>query len=86
MLDNPTPSVPAHKVSDYKLSDYRVKLNSKILVQTNQHPLKPVGLWNVSLLGVRLSSIQCIYKFGVKMIVVMKMTILFKMMLNKTCT
>ena len=33
MLDNPTPSVPANKVSDYELSDYRVKLYSKILFQ-----------------------------------------------------
>ena len=33
--DNPTPSISAIKVSDYELSDYL---------------LKPVGLWNVSLL------------------------------------
>ena len=26
MLDNPTASVPAHKVSDYELSDYRVSV------------------------------------------------------------
>ena len=35
MLDNPTPTVPTHKVSDYELPDYRVQLYSKILVQTN---------------------------------------------------
>ena len=35
MLGNPTPSVPANKVSDNELSDYRVKLYSKILVQPN---------------------------------------------------
>ena len=35
MLDNPTPSVPTNKVSDYELLDNRVKLYSKILVQPN---------------------------------------------------
>ena len=61
MLDNPTPFVPVIKVSDYKWSDYRVKLYSKILVQPINYSLKPVGIWNVGLLGVRLSSIHCNY-------------------------
>ena len=62
MLDNPTPSVPAHKVSDYELSDYRVKLYiAKDSSRPIKYPLKPVGLWNVGISGVRLSSIHCIY-------------------------
>ena len=35
MLDNMTPSVPAIKVSDYKLSDWVKLYTSKILVQPN---------------------------------------------------
>ena len=35
MLDNPTPFVPANKMSDDELSDYEVKLYNKILVQPN---------------------------------------------------
>ena len=38
MLNNPTPSVPANKVSNYKLSNYQVKLYSKILVQPDKLP------------------------------------------------
>ena len=35
MLDIPKLSVPANKVLDYELSDYQVKLYSKILAQSN---------------------------------------------------
>ena len=44
MIDNSTPSVPAHKVWDYKLSDYRVKLSAKYSSKPNNYPLKPVGI------------------------------------------
>ena len=54
MFDNPTLSVPAHKV-------YRVKLYSKYSSRPFNYSLKPDGLWNVGLLGVRLSSIHCRY-------------------------
>ena len=65
MLNIPTPSVPANNMFDSELSDYRVKLDSKILARPINYPLKPVGLWNVGLLGVGLSSIHCIgKKFG----------------------
>ena len=58
MLDNPTPAVPANKVSDYGFfeSNYVAKYSSSPI----NYPLKPVGLWNVSLLAVGLSSIHCI--------------------------
>ena len=40
MLDNPTLSIPANKVSDYELSEFRVKLYSSLI----NYLLKPVRL------------------------------------------
>jgi len=55
MLDNPTPSIQAHKVLDYDLLDYWVKLYiAKYLSIPINYPLKPVRLWNVSLSDVGL--------------------------------
>ena len=52
MLNNLTPSVPANKVSDYELlSDYRVKLYSKILVQPNQLSLKSRQIMKCQFIG-----------------------------------
>ena len=62
MLDNLIPSLPAHNVSNYELADYGVKSYiAKYTSSPIKYPLKPVGLWNVSLLGVGLSisSIHC---------------------------
>ena len=58
MLDILTPSVPANKVSEYELSDESNYI-AKYSPSPINYPLKPVRLWNVGLLGVRLSSIHC---------------------------
>ena len=51
MLNNPTPSIPANKVSDYKLSNYQVYI-AKYSSSPINYPLKPVELWNVGLSSI----------------------------------
>ena len=63
ILNKPTPSVRANKVSDYELSDYWVKLYRKYSTSPINYPLKPVGLCNVGLLGIGLSSIHFILMY-----------------------
>ena len=53
MLDNPTTSVPATKVSDYELSDYP-KLYSKILVQPFSLSLKTCRIMECRFIGCRI--------------------------------
>ena len=60
MLNNQTPSVPAQKVSYYELSDYRVKLYSKRLVQTNYLSIKTRRIMECGIIGYRITSIHCI--------------------------
>ena len=49
----------ACRIVNHKLSDYRSKLYSKILVQPNYYTLKPAWVWNCLFIEVGISSIHC---------------------------